>query len=369
MLTLTQAISRVAARLNKNANNTEVYNRIKNHINDVCQEKWHGYAWSFRYREYPMVTTAMVNSGTMTATNGSKTVTASGTPFDSTVHVGAFIRFTGDTVDAMYRIQAIASTSSATIEPAYQGTTGGSKAYELHKLDYPLATELNDLASISIKANGYWLRPEHQMTAEAFYSPVRTVGDLTRVIVFNQDPIKTTYTTGTVTGTSGSATLTGASTAWLANVKEGDSILINGDTNYYTVYKVNSDTSITLYNYLTTSPATATYAASRQFAKTVRVYPSPDRAYVMFAKGLRAYAPLVNASDSNEMLSRYSAAVIEGAVWREASSSPDPREDSLYQKSEMLWARAQSEDEALFPQTNNNPIWNARQGHSYRRWS
>jgi hypothetical protein len=81
MFTLTQAISRVASRLNKNANDTTVKARLKNHINDVCLEKWHGYAWSFRFREYPLVLSPRVTSGTMTATNGSQTLTASGTPF------------------------------------------------------------------------------------------------------------------------------------------------------------------------------------------------------------------------------------------------------------------------------------------------
>ncbi len=361
MLTLTQAVSRVASRLNKSASDTVVYNRLKNHINDVCQEKWHGYAWSFRFREYPMVTTAMVNSGTMTATNGSRTVTASGTPFDSTVHVGAFIRFTADAVDAVYRIQTVTSTSVVTIEPAYQGTTGGSKAYELHKVDYPLATELTDLGSISLRSGGSWLRPEHQMTTEAYSTPVLSIGNLSHVSIFNDEVIQSTYTTGTVSGTSGTATLTGVATAWLSNVKEGDSLTITGDTSTYTVYKVNSDTSLTLYNYLVSSPSGAAHIVSRQFGKVVRVHPSPDRAYVMFAKGLRAYAPLVATTDSNELLSRYPTAVIEGAVWREASSSPDPREDSLFQKSELFWATAMSQDEALFPQINRNPIWNARQ--------
>src|SRR5687767_9967620 len=127
-LSATQAVTRVCRRLNKNPNDLVVYARILNHINDACQEKWMGYAWSFRYREYPLVTSARVTSGTMTATNGSGSISASGTPFDSSIHVGAWLQFTGDATEAWYRIKTVSSTSAAIIEPVYQGTTGSGKA-------------------------------------------------------------------------------------------------------------------------------------------------------------------------------------------------------------------------------------------------
>lgn len=360
MMTLTTAVSRVASRLNKSANDTTVYNRIKNHINDVCQEKWQAYAWSFRYREYPLVLTARVTSGTLTATNGSQTVTASGTPFDSSAHVGAWLRFTGDTAQAWYRVQTVNSSSSVTIAPAYQGTSGGSKAYELVKTDYTLATELGDAASINVTFNGHPLSLSHQLPMERCDFPPLGSGAPDYAYILNQDRTRRSYTTGTLSGTLNTTTLTGVGTAWLSNVKEGDWVVINGDTNVYYVYKVDSDTQITLYNNLVNTASGTTYAIYSQYAKTLRVHPASDIAYVVFVKGLRNYVPLVNTADTNELLDRYPAAVIEGAVWREASSSPDPREDSLYQKSELMWAKAQGEDEALFPAYNPHPIWNPR---------
>lgn len=359
-LTLTQAVSRVAARLNKNASDTAVYARIKNHINDTCQERWHGYAWSFRYREYPLVTTARVSSGTMTATNGSKAITASGTPFVTASHTGAWIRFVGDTVGEWYRIQTVGSTSAATIEPAYQGTSGSGKSYELCVTDYPLPSELTDTGSLLVSFNRFPVRPEHITMLDGWDSPPTTSGAPMRVGLLNDNPIKATYTTGTVSGTAAAATLTGSGTAWLANVQPGDTVTITGDTNTYTVYKVDSDTQITLYNYLATSPSGAAYISARQFPRLLRVWPCPDQAYVGFVKGLRSYPALVATTDTNELLDRFPAAVIEGAVWREASSSPDPREDSLYQKSELLWSKAQGEDEAILSQHNYSPIWNPR---------
>ena len=361
MLTFTQAVCRVASRLNKDANNVTVAARIKNHINDICLEKWHGYAWSFRYREYGLTLSPRVTSGTMTATNGSNTITASGTPFIAGTHEGSWIRFAADTVQAWYRIKSVTSTSVAIIEPAYQGTTGASKAYELCKTDYLLPTELSDVGTLSVTVDGSVLSPSHQLQFSRGDFPPLTNGSPLDIAILNQSQLSGSYTTGTVSGTSGTAVLTGVGTAWLANVSPGDEIVLNLDSNTYKVFSVDSDTQITLYNKLGTTAAAVTYTVSRQFGKVLRIWPCPDNPYVVFLKGLRSYPLLVNNADSNELLLRYPHAVIEGAVWREAGSSPDPREDSLFQKSELMWSRAQGEDEQLFPQTNHNPIWNARQ--------
>ena len=359
-MTLTQAISRVASRLNKSSSDTTVTARIKNHINDVCLEKWHAYPWSFRYREYPVTLSPRVTSGTLTATNGSPTVTASGTPFDSSIHVGAWLRFNLDSPQAWYRIQTVNSTSSATIEPAYQGTTGGTKAYELIRTDYLLPVEIADTAFVNMTNGTNTITLSHQLQADAANFPPLGAGVPSMGRILSQEQAVATYTTGTLSGTINSVTLTGVGTSWLANVTPGDELVISGDSNTYKVYKVNSNTSLTLYNNLVSAATGATYTISRQFGKIIRFSSAPDLPYVTFLKGLRSYAPLVNNADTNEFLARYPHAVIEGAVWREASSSPDPREDALFQKSELMWAHAMGEDEQLFPTHNPYPIWNAR---------
>lgn len=360
MLTFTQAVTRICNRLNKNVNDTTVTARIKNHINDACQEKWLGYAWSFRWREYPLVLSPQVSGSTLTATTDSNTVTSSGTPFLAT-HVGQWISFTGDAVQAWYRIIKFTSTSSITIEPAYQGTTGSSKAFNLNPTDYNLPMDLTDIGRLKLTVDGHPLQIQHTLQQDGYFQPTLDAGVPYGASLYSQDFTKTTYTTGTITGTSGTNTLTGTSTAWLSNILPGDEISgITGDSNTYVVQSVQSDTSLKLYNFLTTALSGASYTASRQFQCIVRLTPCPDRAYVCFAKGLRRYNPLVNNSDTNELLLRFPFAVIESAVWREASSSPDQREDSLYLKSEKMWLQAQSDDTEIMAQTNHAPIFDAR---------
>lgn len=54
------------------------------------------------------------------------------------------------------------------------------------------------------------------------------------------------YQTGTVTVSSGSATVTGAGTAWLAEISAGDAFIVVGDNVTYTVASVASNTSLNL---------------------------------------------------------------------------------------------------------------------------
>ena len=369
MMTLNDIVIRVCNRLNKNPNDVNVTARIKNEINDACQEKWESYAWSFRFHEYPLVLSPQLQStvggtSTLTATNGSQTVTSTDAPFLS-IHLNQWLRFTADATQSWYRIVKIVSTSQITIEPAYQGTTGGTKQYQLSVTDYDLPIEITDLGRVKITIDSRALEPQHQFQQDGYFQPPLSSGVPYGVSLFSQDYTTTTYSTGTITGTSGQNTLTGSGTAWLANVLPGDEISgITGDANTYRVQSVQSDTALTLYNYLLTSPSVASYTSKRQYQIIARFQPAPDKAYVCFVKGLRRYNPLINNSDTNELILRFPFAVIEATVWREASSSPDSREDSLYMKSEKMWTQAQGDDALIIPMTNYAPIFNPRAGYS-----
>jgi len=72
--------------------------------------------------------TADYETGTVTATNGSPTVTGSGTTF-VTGHAGKRIRFGTETT--FYTIQTYVSATEVTLTTNYAGTTGSGKAYKI----------------------------------------------------------------------------------------------------------------------------------------------------------------------------------------------------------------------------------------------
>jgi len=374
MATFNDLVTSVCSRLNKNVNDTTVATRIKRFINETAQEQWDSFPWSFRLREYllPEVTDLFsTTNGTVTATNGSQTVTfASAILPDTTTYVGAYIRFYDDAPNMFYRVVACTSTSAMTIEPAYKGTSASGKNFELKKMDWLFPSELYDVSHVLV--------PIYTSALPIYWNvepPNVNRGIPTAAYIFNSNFSATTYSTGTVTGTINSNVLTGSGTAWLANVTPGDTITITGDSSTvgavsgvltpYTVHKVTSDTSITLYQNLLVAPAGATYTSTRQFGRNIRLDPSPNQGWGVLVAGWRKYPILINSNDVNEMTYRYPTAIIEGAIYREEGASPDMREGSQYQIQKAAWDSAKAEDRSITKHQVGTPLWSNR-GPSFR---
>ncbi len=73
------------------------------------------------------------------------------------------------------------------------------------------------------------------------------------------------YKVGTVSATSGSQTVTGSGTSWLANLSGGDQILIDGDAFAYKIASVDSDTQLTLTENYYQTVAGVEYVAVTDF--------------------------------------------------------------------------------------------------------
>lgn len=238
-------VTRVADDCKINSSRTDVSDRIKREINRVCQEIWDGHSWSFRWRNYRIVTDVDVTAGTVTATNGSYTITGASTSFTSS-HVSWHIYFPGDSVQNWYKIRAFTSSTQLELDVPYQGTTGSSKAYVLRHFDYVLPTEPWDLGSITVTSERRPVAIVQPSSIDLIAPAPSYKGYPSAVSIYSSDDIATTYSTGTVSGTIDTVTLTGSATSWLANIYPGDIVTIG--TNIYTVRFVNSDTLITLYN-------------------------------------------------------------------------------------------------------------------------
>jgi hypothetical protein len=78
---------------------------------------------------------AVYSTGTVTVTNGSRTVTGSGTTWNTLVDAGMLFQIGSGRV---YVVESIDSTSQLTLRDAYQGGSGGGNTYELkptHRVD------------------------------------------------------------------------------------------------------------------------------------------------------------------------------------------------------------------------------------------
>lgn len=362
-MTLTEAITRIAALTKKlSTDSTSVIPRIRGHVNEICRREWNTFPWTFRNREYHFKLEPEVTTGTVSVTNGSNTVTFSSAVLTTSEHKGWYFRVVGDSPTNWYRVNHVISTTQANIGPAYLGTTSGTATYELRKLDYNLPPEVDEVILVKVLSDsGYVSTTDIPSISES--SPVMTEGSPMVVRIYESNPIASTYTTGTVTGTSGQTSLTGASSpAWLSNILPGDVLTISG--NNYTVYEVLTDTAITLYNKLKTSPSATAYTATRSFVQRLRIYPPSDQSRTVMVLYRRKYHDLVNDADSNELLDRHESAVVQSCVELEQISSPDSRADAQNLRAADLWAAAKVKDRGMVPKVKRRPIFSNR---TYRR--
>lgn len=354
---LSELITRVADDGNVNSSITSVYNRLVREVNRVCQEIWEGRAWSFRWRNYRIVTDVDYTTGTVTATNASRTITGSGTAFSSS-HVGWHIQFPADSVGNWYKVRAYTSATQLELDVAFQGTTGSSKSYILRHFDYVLPTEPWDFGSLVVTADNRPVTILDPMSLDIVGPVPLTSGYPSAVSIYGSDSVPTTYTTGTLSGTINTNTLTGVGTSWLANVYPGDLITIGSYA--YTIRSVDSDTGITLYNYQQVTSTTATYTITRQFGRIMRILWPSTYNYTLDIRALRKYAPLVNTSDTNEILYRFPNALILKTAALELKQQNDNRSQLLEKDAEIALLRARGDDDALTTKVAVNPIYTYR---------
>lgn len=362
-MNLSELRTKVADDGNVSTNVSGVSARLTREINRAGEEIWRSRAWTFRWRTYRIITDVDVSSGSVTATNGSRTVTASGTPFLSN-HVGWHIYFPGDATQNWYQVNVVTSTSQIELDVPYQGTTGSGKAYILRHLDYVLPTEISDLPSLTITYSGLPIEVIETTGFARLFPPFLATSYPTACAIIGSDSIPTTYSTGTVTGTINTSTLTGSGTSWLSNVYPGDDLTIGSYT--YRVHTVKSDTSIILYNNLQVAASASSYTVTRKFGRVIRIFWPSSVNYTIEIAGLRKYAPLVNDADSNELIDRMPEALIKKAALTELKSQNDRRE--MEASAERALANAKAEDDALTIRGPVAPIFTYRGKSGRERW-
>lgn len=353
---VSETITTAGQRTNKNPDTSaDVFARFLNHLNIVREIAWDKYDWSWKKRSVSIRTYDQVNSGTVTAMNGSQTITHSGTGF-SAPYVGGYIRVMGSVPETWYRVIAVVSSSVLTIGQPYQGTNTTTGQFELRKFDYLLPTEFvgKPLITDSVARELY---VETVLTAPSLIPSSR--GNPDRVVIWSDDPIGTTYTTGTVAASVNSRIVTGSGTTWLTNVTAGDQFeYVSGTTTYrYTVRSVESDTSLTLYNFTEVAiTAASSYTIRNQFGRIMRLDPTADDEYVIQIHGNRRFYRLFHDNDIDELLAFHSAAIIEGMIGLEQGASPDDRENPQIAKFYALLAMKAGSDSRENAVINPEPI-------------
>lgn len=364
-MNLSDLITRVADDSNTRSSISSIGDRLTREINRVCEEIWNGFRWSFRWKNYRIVTDTDVTSGTVTATNGSRTVTGAGTGFSSS-QATWHIYFPGDSILNWYKVRSVTSSSQIELDVPYTGVTGSSKSYILRHFDYVLPTEPWDLGAVVVTADNRVIPILEPYSIEVIGPIPISNGCVDAVAIYSSDYAPTTYSTGTVSGTLNTNTLTGVGTSWLSNIYPGDTVVIGSYT--YRVRSVDSDTQISLYNAQQVTSSAVTYTITRQFGRIMRIMWPSTYAYTLDIRALRIYQPLVNNSDTNELLYRCSNAISLKVSALELKRQNDQRSQILERDAEFALQKARAEDDSLTVREQVAPIHSYRLGRQRNQW-
>lgn len=137
----------VASQARLDLNNSNISALVGRWLNMSGKEIWGEEAWNFTLDRGIVQTVVDKTAGTVSVNAASTTVTGSSTSFDTTIDVGKFIQFSSS--NNWYKITAVASATSLTIESAYVGTTNLSAGtYTIRQWFYTMPTTCEAVLSV-----------------------------------------------------------------------------------------------------------------------------------------------------------------------------------------------------------------------------
>lgn len=150
---------------------TDVEDVVEQALNDILQEICQSHNFSWLYGDSSFITAAPYETGTVTATEGSTTITGSGTTFTSAM---AGRKFRCE--DATYEISAYVSTTEITLSKNYAGAGGAGLTYKIYQNEYSLASDVEDVLSMRQENNPQKLKKRGIEFLDKYYPQRNSFG-------------------------------------------------------------------------------------------------------------------------------------------------------------------------------------------------
>jgi len=289
----------------------------------VYDELLSEYDFDFLEEDFFITTVAKFTDGTVSTTAGNATLTGVSTNWTKAME-GRSIRMTGD--EHTYRLKTFTSATSFTVEGIVEKTLAG--------VTYTIGKDRYRVPKFVRKPNSIWTKKLDQFLKKVdtlFFD--RLVQDQT---LFD-DPTKwkpwgiddSTYSTGTISGTSGASIITGVGTSWLTSGIEAFHKVKVG-SYAYTVKSIDTDLQITIYETLAVTIASATSYTVELDNWIIELDPIPDEVQILYGRGVEHVPPLVADSDIPRVPENQMFVLIDGLVERiKRSNNENSALDSL----------------------------------------
>ena len=293
-----------------NLSGTAHRNTLKRGVNTWLLRYAAAYTWP-HYKDRGVIQTiAPYETGTVTATNASKTITGDSTVFTAAM-VGRKFQVSGD--QAWYTVSAYVSATEITLAESYQGTTASGSSYSIFKDEYRIDADTHQLLDVVQTQNQIKMGVFDYLRFDDYFSQLGTFGEPEWLTVLGRKD--DTYATGTITASAGSTTLTGSSTAWtgVEGLSKGSRLAGINNTEVYTIKSVDSDTQLTTYEQVTTALSASTY---RLFLNNIRVqvWPVPSAARNLYYRKQRLPNPLFNDYDEPDMAREFHGQLVDAGL-------------------------------------------------------
>lgn len=248
-------------------------------------------------------------TGTVSITNSSTAVAGTLTVWTSAM-AGRKIRFNGE--NAYYRIKSITDGTNLVLEQPYQGTTDTDATYAIYQDEYRLAPDVDKYKILRQAQNGVTLFSYHPTAFDEIYPMPNSFADPIGEIM--EGTLLDIYSTGTLSGSANSTTLTGSGTSWTSVEGLDRMSRIRIGTSVYTVKSVDSDTQITLYEKLSVNVAASTTYEITLNNLRLQLYQIPNAQRVIYYRYFRIPAILANDYDLPDMPFGFHHLLIYGSL-------------------------------------------------------
>ena len=236
--------------------------------------------YAIKVKTFQTVAPVATTTQTLTATNGTKTVTASA-PYFTAAMVGRKIQSSRD--PRSYKVDAFASSTSITIDENYEGTTGGGKSGTVFQDEYDLGGGVDKVVAM----NWSGLQPPsgriYEMRPHEFFEnwPFALASDQGTPTIFTRlQPSETFPDVGAnvASGTDGNDFLI-APTGDFSDLGIAEFDLVTANNKAYIIKGVNADddTQLDLWEAVEGSFSSLAYVITQR-RQRVRLHPVPNEA-------------------------------------------------------------------------------------------
>lgn len=284
------------------ANNIESISNVTNQrafinrkLQTALDRVYNYFDFPFYLTEGTITTVATYSTGLVTCSEGSFTVTGNGTSWTSAM-VGRKMRISNNNV--YYRIKSVTNTTTLVLESAYTDSSVTDSSYLIFKDEYRLASDCDKSKTFRQPQNNTVMMSTNPTRLDTAFPTPKSYSEPNIVTIVGSK--LDTYTTGTISGTNASHTITGSGTTWTSVEGLGRMSVIKVNNLAYTIKSVDSDTQITTYEALSAAISTSTYEILINNI-VVQVYSVPSASRILFYRYFRMPSPMVNDNDVPDM--------------------------------------------------------------------